>query len=146
MRGREAQIAEIDCIPVTLPIEAPILTSYGSLNSWARTIVRITHGHWPRRLGRRLGPREARRRLKTFEPLLRVSARGTRRHLAAHQELELLSLAEARADRRPRSRWPASTSRARRSALPLYELLGGKVRDTVPVAGYLFYRHANEAG
>ena len=41
LRGREARIAEIECIPVTLPIEAPILTSYGSLKSYARSIIRV---------------------------------------------------------------------------------------------------------
>ena len=40
-RGREMRIGKIECIPVTIPIEAPILTSYGSLKSYARTIIRV---------------------------------------------------------------------------------------------------------
>jgi len=30
------------------------------------------------------------------------------------------------------------------ASLPLHDLLGGKVRDDIPVAGYLFYRNKNE--
>ena len=41
LRGREMRIEKIESIPVTIPIEAPILTSYGSLKSYARTIIRV---------------------------------------------------------------------------------------------------------
>ena len=35
------RIESIECIPVTVPIEAPILTCYGSLGSYPRVIIKI---------------------------------------------------------------------------------------------------------
>lgn len=145
LRGRETRIAEIECIPVTLPIEAPILTSYGSLKSYARTIIRITteDGH--------VGYGD-------------VSARINAATIATFKSLLVgLSVWETTPIARRIRNWnyypwtkPEPVMAAIEMAcldiqgkmleLPLYELLGGKVRDTVPVAGYLFYRHPNENG
>lgn len=145
LRGRETRIAEIECIPVTLPIEAPILTSYGSLKSYARSIIRIRTEDGRTGYGdvsARVGPAV----IDVFRPLLQglnvwettPIARRIRNWnyypwtkpepVMAAIEMACLDIQGKIVD------------------LPLYELLGGKVRDTVPVAGYLFYRHANEAG
>lgn len=145
LRGREARIAEIECIPVTLPIEAPILTSYGSLKSYARSIIRIRTENGLTGYGdvsARIGPAV----IEKFKPLLlglsvwetTPIARRIRNWnyypwtkpepVAAAIEMACLDIQGKIVD------------------LPLYELLGGKVRDTVPVAGYLFYRHPNERG
>ena len=45
------------------------------------------------------------------------------------------------------ARWksPVSTSWARRSARPVCDLLGGRVRDEVPFAAYLFYKYEGAA-
>ncbi|MEM8539713.1 MAG: enolase C-terminal domain-like protein [Pseudomonadota bacterium] len=145
LKGRKSVIAQIECFPVTIPIEAPILTSYGSLKSYARSIIRLTteDGY--------VGYGDVSARIKSsdidvFRPLLQglnvwettPIARRIRNWnyypwtkpepLIAAIEMACLDIQGKIVD------------------LPLYELLGGKVRDTVPVAGYMFYRHANEEG
>ena len=145
LQGKRIRIAEIDAIPVTLPIEAPILTSYGSLGSYARTIVRV-------------------RTEEGFVGYGDVSARITGQTIATVAGMiRGMTVWETTPIARRIKNWnyypwtkPEPVMAAIEMALldiqgkvldlPLYELLGGKVRDTVPVAGYVFYRHANKNG
>lgn len=145
LQGRRMKIAEIEAIPVTLPIEAPILTSFGSLGSYARTIVRVRTENGLTGYGD-------------------VSARITPQTIATVANMiRGMSVWETTPIARRIKNWnyypwtkPEPVMAAIEMALldiqgkalelPLYELLGGKVRDTVPVAGYVFYRHANKDG
>lgn len=145
IEGRKVRIAQIECIPVTLPIEAPILTSYGSLNSYARTIIRITAEDGTIGYGD-VSARVTADTIRTIEPLLKG-----------------LSVWETTLASRRIKNWnyypwtkPEPVMAAIEMAcldiqgkvldLPLYELLGGKLREHVDVAGYVFYRHANHNG
>jgi glucarate dehydratase len=145
LRGRETRIASIECIPVTLPIEAPILTSYGSLGSYARSIIRV------RTEDGRIGYGD-------------VSARVRPETVATVAPMLVgLSVWETTPIARRIKNWnyyPWTTPEPVIAAiemacldiqgkvleLPLYELLGGRLREKVPVAGYIFYRHANASG
>src|SRR5690606_21718262 len=64
------KIESIEGIPVTIPGRAAILTSYGSLKSWSRTIIKITTDNglvgWGD-VSARIRPET----LKTFEHMLR---------------------------------------------------------------------------
>lgn len=145
IEGRKVRIAKIECIPVTLPIDAPILTSYGSLGSYARTIVKITAEDGTVGYGD-VSARITPKMIKTIETLLiglsvwetTPAARRIRNWsyypwtkpepLMAAIEMACLDI------------------QGKVVELPLYELLGGKLRDHVDVAGYIFYRHANTEG
>ncbi len=139
------RIETIEGIPVTIPGRAPILTSYGSLTSWARTLVRITTDiglvGWGD-VSARVKPET----LKTFEPSLRglspwrtnvISARIKNWNYYPWQKLEPIMAGIEMA---------CLDLQGKAAQVPVYELLGGKVRDTIPVSGYLFYSHANKDG
>jgi glucarate dehydratase len=139
------KIESIEGIPVTIPGRAPILTSYGSLKSWARTIIRITADNGLIGYGD-VSARVRPETIKTFERTLRgvspwsttvISARIKNWNYYPWQALEpiMAGIEMACLDLQGKS-----------AQLPVYELLGGKVRDRVPVSGYLFYSHANPDG
>jgi glucarate dehydratase len=145
LRGREMRIAEIECIRVTLPIEAPILTSYGSLGSYARSIIRVRTedglvGYGD--VSARVGPET----IRTIAPMIvglsvwdtSIICRRIKNWnyypwtkpepVMAAIEMACLDIQGKALD------------------LPVYQLLGGKMRDEIPVAGYVFFRHANSDG
>ncbi len=139
------KIESIEGISVTIPGRAQILTSYGSLRSWARTIVKVTTDNgivgWGD-VSARIKP-EA---LKTFEAALRGTSPWSTSVIAARirnwnyypwQALEpvIAGIEMACLD-----------IQGKAAQVPVYELLGGKVRDTIAVSGYLFYSHANDDG
>ena len=138
-------IDEIECIPVTIPIEVPILTSYGSLKSYARSIIRI--GTNSGLVG--YGDVSARVRpdtIRTFLPMLRglspwdttiIERRIRNWNYYPWQKPEPVIAAIEMA---------CLDIQGKALDLPLYRLLGGKMHRKVPVAGYLFYRHANAEG
>ncbi|MBX3578533.1 MAG: hypothetical protein KF723_15110 [Rhizobiaceae bacterium] len=139
------KIESIEGIPVTIPAKAPILTSYGSLKSWSRTIVKVTTDNgivgWGD-VSSRVKPET----LKTFEGSLRglspwsttvITSRIKNWNYYPWQKLEPIMAAIEMA---------CLDIQGKAAQVPVYELLGGKVRDKIPVSAYLFYRHHNEDG
>jgi glucarate dehydratase len=145
LRGREMRIGKIECIPVTIPIEAPILTSYGSLKSYARTIIRVHTEDG--RVG--YGDTSARvlpEAVSVFAPMLRglsvwdlkrIERRLRNWNYYPWQKTEPVIAAIEMA---------CLDIQGKALDLPLSHLLGGRFHEEVPVAGYVFYRHANESG
>lgn len=137
------RIESIDCIPVTVPIQAPVLTCFGSLSSYSRNLIVMrtdtgltgygeTHA-WVK-------PDQ----IKAWEKVLmgwspwevaKIRARIGNWNYYMRTELVLAAIEMACLD-----------LQAKAAEIPLYELLGGKVRDRVDVAGYVFFRHANAQG
>lgn len=139
------RIEKIEGIPVTIPGRAPILTSYGSLTSWARTVVRITTDNGIVGYGD-VSARVKPETLKTFEASLRgespwstsvICGRIKNWNYYPWQKLEPIMAAIEMA---------CLDIQGKAAEVPVYELLGGKVRDSIPVSGYLFYSHANKDG
>ena len=139
------KIESIEGISVTIPGRAQILTSYGSLRSWSRTIIKVTTDTgivgWGD-VSARIKP-EA---LRPFEASLRglspwsttlISARIRNWNYYPWQALEPIVAGIEMA---------CLDIQGKAAEVPAYELLGGKVRDTIAVSGYLFYSHANDAG
>ncbi|CAH1651074.1 mandelate racemase/muconate lactonizing enzyme family protein [Chelatococcus asaccharovorans] len=139
------RIESIECIPVTVPIEAPILTCYGSLGSYPRVIIKIVAENGL--VG--YGETSARYKADTFRMFENIfkgaspweSTRLINRikhwnyypwqkpePLMAGLEIACLDLV------------------GKATGEPLHRILGGKIHNEVPVASYLFYRHANAEG
>lgn len=139
------RIEAIECVPVTVPVEAPILTCYGSLGSYPRVLIKVIGENGL--VG--YGETAARYKPETFRmfeaifkganPLDTNRLIGRIKHwnyypwqkpepLMAGLEIACLDLA------------------GKTIGEPVHRLLGGKVHDEVPVASYVFYRHANAAG
>jgi len=139
------RIDTIECFAVTLPIEAPILTCYGSLATYSRTVIKITADNglvgWGETSGRYKVPVFERfaRALRGSSPWDTTYATNRVKHwnyypyekpepVMAAIEMACLDLA------------------GKAAGEPVWRLLGGRVQQRVPVAGYLFYRHANADG
>ncbi len=139
------RIESIECIPVTVPVEAPILTCYGSLGSYPRVLIKVVGENGL------IGYGEAAARYKPetfrmFESIFRgenpwdtTRLTGRIKHwnyypwqkpepLMAGLEIACLDLV------------------GKTVGEPLHRLLGGQVHREVPVASYVFYRHANAEG
>ncbi|MFO0458126.1 MAG: hypothetical protein ACK50I_02740, partial [Burkholderiales bacterium] len=139
------RIESIECIPVTVPVEAPILTCYGSLGSYPRVLITVVGENGL------IGYGEAAARYKPetfrmFESIFRgenpwdtTRLTGRIKHwnyypwqkpepLMAGLEIACLDLV------------------GKTVGEPLHRLLGGQVHREVPVASYVFYRHANAEG
>jgi len=141
----DMRIASIEVIPVVIPIEAPILTCYGSLSSYSRTVIRVTTQNGLVGWGE-LSGRYGAAIFKRFEPVILGQNPWDAAHilqrikhwnyypfekpepLMAGIEIALLDLV------------------GKATGEPVYRLLGGRVRREVPVAAYVFFRHANAEG
>ncbi len=139
------KIEAIECIPVTVPIEAPILTCYGSLAAYPRVLIKIIAENGLVGYGE-TAARYKPETFRMFESIFKGSNpwESTRlisriKHwnyypwqkpepLMAGLELACLDLV------------------GKSIGEPLHRILGGKIHKEVPVASYLFYRHANAAG
>lgn len=139
------RIVSVEAIPVAIPIQAPILTCYGSLGSYSRTVIKMTTASglvgWGELSGR-YGPAI----FKRFEPVIvgqnpwdAAYILQRIKHwnyypfekpepLMAGIEIALLDLV------------------GKATGQPIYRLLGGQVHRQVPVAAYVFYRHDSPQG
>jgi glucarate dehydratase len=137
------RIDRIESIPVTVPIEAPVLTCFGALSTYSRNVIKI---HTDNGL---TGYAETSawvkpEQVRAFEKVIlgwspweitKLSARIGNWNYYTRTELLAAALEMACLDLQAKS-----------VEIPLYELLGGKVRDKAPVAAYVFFRHANTEG
>ena len=138
-------IASIECLPVTVPIEAPVLTCYGSLAVYTRNVIRITTEGglvgWGECSGRvradtfRLFDANL-RGLSVFETAL-ITGRIKNWNYYAYQKPEPMMAAIEMA---------CLDLQGKILGSPLHDILGGRSVAKVPVASYTFYRHRNERG
>ncbi len=138
-------IEAIEAIPVSVPIEAPILTCYGSLAAYSRTILRLVTESGTEGYGELAG-RYRPEMIQRFAPILKGANPWDTtylRHRIKHwnyypyEKPEPLMAAVEMA---------CLDILGKSVGEPVYRLLGGKVHESVPVAGYLFYRHENAQG
>lgn len=140
-------IVDIRATTVTVPLEAPLLHSNGAhWGRFVRTIVEVEADNGLIGLGELGGGGES----------AEAAIRGLAEYLRGHDPFRLEALRFAIAN-------PTASLYNNRTQLlaaiefacldligqqlnvPVYDLLGGKLRDSVPFASYLFFRYANPA-
>lgn len=134
-------ITEIESFRVGIPLEAPILTCHGSLEGYTRTLVKVHTASGLVGLGEASGGVSP-DQLVSFGRVLhgwdawdvgRIRARINDwgyyiRHERAITAIELACLDVV----------------GKATGRPLYQLLGGKLREQIPAAAYLFFRHGHD--
>ena len=137
------QITRVEGIRVAVPIEAPILTCYGALQVFTRTVIKVhttdgvigigeTHGAvTPQRL-EVLGKAIA--GIAPWE-VGRIRARLNNLNYYSKDEQAIAGIEVACLD-----------LLGRVTGRPVYDLLGGKLRDEIEAAAYMFFRNANDDG
>src|SRR5438105_5146356 len=138
-------IATIRATPVTVPLEAPLLHSNGAhWGRFVRTIVEVETADGYLGLGELGGGGEA----------SSAAVTGLLSYLEGHDPFELealrfkicnptASLYNNRTQLHAAIEFACLDLVGQRLGVPVYDLLGGKLRDVVPFASYLFFRYAN---
>lgn len=137
------KITAIKARTVCIPIEAPTRHSYGSPDSFVRTIVQIETDDGITGLG------------ETFGWINDGSFLAVRDLLIGEDPFNLERIRVQISQRGYLSRQPLLLSpiemacydiQGQAIGRPVYQLLGGKVRDRVPISAYLFYRYPDSRG
>ena len=139
------KIADIRATTVTVPLEAPLLHSNGAhWGRFVRTVVEVETDDGYLGLGEMGGGGES----------AEVAFRGLKGYLVGHDptQLEALrfkilnptaSLYNNRTQLHAAIEFACLDLVGQRLGVPVHDLLGGKLRDEVPFASYLFFRYAN---
>jgi len=141
------RIAAIRATPVTVPLEAPLRHAYGChWGRFVRTIVEVETDDGLVGLGEMGGGGEA----------ATAAFKGLERYLLGHdparlEEMRFLianptaSLYNNRTQLLAALEFACLDVLGQRWGVPVSEVLGGRLRDRVPFATYLFFRYANGA-
>jgi len=144
---RQTTIAAIRATPVTIPLEAPLLHSNGAhWGRFVRTIVEVETADGCVGLGELGGGGES----------ATAAVTGLLPYLAGHDvfDLEALrfkicnptaSLYNNRTQVHAAIEFACLDIMGQKLGVPVHDLLGGKLRQDVPFASYLFFRYANTA-
>ena len=139
------KIADIRATTVTVPLEAPLLHSNGAhWGRFVRTVVEVETDDGYLGLGEMGGGGES----------AEVAFRGLTRYLVGHDptQLEALrfkilnptaSLYNNRTQLHAAIEFACLDLVGQKLGVPIHDLLGGRLRDEVPFASYLFFRYAN---
>jgi glucarate dehydratase len=143
--GGTLKIADIRATTVTVPLEAPLQHASGAhWGRFVRTIVEVETDDGLVGLGEMGGGGESAE--SAFE--------GLKSYLVGHDPFELealrfkimnptASLYNNRAQLHAAIEFGCLDLMGQKLELPVHTLLGGKLRDRVPFASYLFFRYAN---
>lgn len=139
------KIVDIHPTTVTVPLEAPLLHSNGAhWGRFVRTIVEVETDEGLVGLGEMGGGGES-----AHQAFL-----GLKSYLLGHDPFELealrfkicnptASLYNNRTQLHAAIEFACLDLIGQKLGVPVYDLLGGKLRDSVPFASYLFFRYAN---
>ncbi len=142
------KIVDIRATTVTVPLEAPLRHSNGAhWGRFVRTVVEVEADNGLIGLGELGGGGQS----------AEVAITGLKPYLVGHDpaRTEALrwmianptaSLYNNRTQLLAAIEFACLDLQGRALGVPVHELLGGKVRDRVPFASYLFFRHPNEDG
>lgn len=142
------RIADVRATTVTIPLEAPLRHSNGAhWGRFVRTIVEVEADNGLIGLGEMGGGGES----------AENAVRALREYLVGHDpsRTEILrfmlanptaSLYNNRSQLLAAIEFACLDLQGQHLGVPVHELLGGRVRDRVPFASYLFFRYANESG
>jgi glucarate dehydratase len=141
----ELTIADLRATTVTMPLEAPLRHSNGAhWGRFVRTIVEVETTDGIVGLGELGGGGES----------ARVAVEGLKGHLLGHNAFDLsalwfkicnptASLYNNRVQVHAAIEFACLDIIGQALGVPVYDLLGGKLRDRVAFASYLFFRYAN---
>jgi glucarate dehydratase len=130
------KITAIEAVAVTIPIEAPLRHSYGVHRAFTRTIVRMRTDTGLEGLAETAASPQQVELLGSaiigLDPfdLELVRARVSQRFYWSKEPLVASALEMACID-----------LQGKHTGLPAYKLLGGRVRDSIEMAAYCFYRY-----
>ena len=137
------KITGINARTLFIPIEAPTRHSYGSPDGFVRTIVELKTDEGHTGLG------------ETFGGINISSFDAVRDFLIGEDPFNLEKIRIQISQRGYLSRQPFLLTpiefacydiQGQSIGRPVYQLLGGKVRDRVPISAYLFYRYPDKDG
>ena len=143
---RRPKIIDIRATTITVPLEAPLRHSNGAhWGRFVRTIVEVETDTGLIGLGEMGGGGES----------AEAAFRGLKPYLVGHDPFELeamrfkitnptASLYNNRTQLHAALEFACIDIVGKTLGVPAYDVLGGKVRDTVPFASYLFFRHPNQ--
>lgn len=141
------KIADIRATTVTMPLEAPLRHSNGAhWGRFVRTIVEVEADNGLIGLGEMGGGGES----------AELAFRGLKPYLVGHDPFALealrfkicnptASLYNNRTQLHAAIEFACLDLIGQQLGVPVYQLLGGKLRDAVPFASYLFFRYADPA-
>lgn len=137
------RITDIKARTLFIPIEAPTRHSYGSPDGFVRTILELETDEGITGIG------------ETFGGINSASFDAVRGFLIGEDPFNLEKIRIQISQRGYLSRQPFLLTpiefacydiQGQSIGRPVYQLLGGKVRDRVPIAAYLFYRYPDKNG
>ncbi len=143
---KRPRIIDVRATTITVPLEAPLRHSNGAhWGRFVRTIVEVETDTGLIGLGEMGGGGES----------AEASIVALKRHLLGHDPFELeamrfmltnptASLYNNRTQIHAALEFACIDIVGKTLGVPAYDLLGGKVRDEVPFASYLFFRHPNQ--
>ena len=139
----QMKISNLKARTVFIPIEAPTRHSYGSPNGFVRTILELETDEGITGLG------------ETFGEVSNASFDAVRDFLIGEDPFNLEKIRILISQRGYLSRQPFLLTpiefacydiQGKSIGRPVYQLLGGKIRDRVPLSAYLFYRYPDKHG
>lgn len=132
------RIASIECYKVSIPWEAPILTAYGSLKTASRSLVKMTAENGLEGWGEAsawVTPLD----IAKAAPL--IVGRSAWDFRAVRERLENVNYYKKTPLMNAAVEMAMLDLAARSVDLPVWAILGGKLRDEVPTTAYMFYQH-----
>lgn len=137
------KITNIKARTALIPIEAPTRHSYGSPDAFSRTILEVETDEGITGLG------------ETFSWISDSSFDGVRNIVIGEDPFNLEKIRVKISQNNYLSRHPLLLApiefacydiQGKMLGRPVYQLLGGKVRERVPISAYLFYRYPDNEG
>jgi glucarate dehydratase len=145
LERRDVKITDVRATTVTVPLEAPLLHANGAhWGRFVRTIVEVETDEGLIGLGEMGGGGES----------AEVAFKGLKPYLVGHDPSQLeamrfkilnptASLYNNRTQLHAAIEFACLDVLGQKLGIPVYDLLGGKLRDEVPFASYLFFRYAD---
>ncbi|MFC6158249.1 enolase C-terminal domain-like protein [Kribbella jiaozuonensis] len=142
------KIVDVRATTVTMPLEAPLRHSNGAhWGRFVRTVVEVEADNGLIGLGEMGGGgQSAEAAVAGLKPYLLGHDPARTEALRWMLANPTASLYNNRTQLLAAIEFACLDLQGRELGVPVHELLGGKVRDAVPFASYLFFRHPNEDG
>ncbi|MBX3279026.1 MAG: hypothetical protein KF868_13570 [Acidobacteria bacterium] len=141
------KIVNLEVIPVTVPMEAPLRWSMGIETGTTRGIIRITTDDGVIGIGETYGGDGVEHAIETAKPFvlgLDPLETGVLQHrlgvFRVSYETSVPAIVRAGIE------MACLDAAGKALGRPVYSLLGGKIRDRVETAAYLFYRYRSKNG
>jgi glucarate dehydratase len=146
--GKAMKIVDVRATTVTMPLEAPLRHSNGAhWGRFVRTVVEVEADNGLIGLGEMGGGGQSAEAAVTgLKPYLLGHDPARTEALRWMLANPTASLYNNRTQLLAAIEFACLDLQGRELGVPVHELLGGKVRDKVPFASYLFFRHPNDDG